>query len=163
MNKTNSGNNMDIGWNWANRDGAGFGLRSTDDISSTAGSFSIYARDGTNTATLNGSPNGLLTWVGKEIERVNSSGSNYIRYESGLQIVFDRINMSGASSYVLTYTYPVAFKSGSSVCIATGNRWAASNEQVSIQNDNNTKFEVNITNAGSNPHNLFFIAIGKWK
>lgn len=67
INKTNSGNNMDIGWNWQDRDGAGISLRSTDDISSTAGSFSIYARDGTNTATLNGSPNGTLYWNGKRV------------------------------------------------------------------------------------------------
>lgn len=144
------------------RKGAYIGL-SGKDRSGYTGAFELNADDGTTIKKLIGRPDGTLTWDGKEVERVNSSGSNYIRYESGLQIVFDKINMSGASSYVLTYTYPVAFKSGSSVCIATGNRWAASNEQVSIQNDNDTKFEVNITNAGSNSHNLFFIAIGRWK
>lgn len=59
---TNNNNNMDIGWNWDNRDGAGFGLRSTDDTGSTPGSFSIYARDRSNSTTLNGSPDGRLTW-----------------------------------------------------------------------------------------------------
>jgi len=160
---TNNNANMDIGWNFANRDGAGIGLRSTDDTSSTAGSFSIYARDGSNFTDLKGLPDGRLTWGDKEIERVNSSGSNYIRYESGIQIVFGRIEVSGASSYVKTYTYPVAFKNYLDIYIAMGGRWTANNEQASIQNDTDTKFEVSITNAGSNPHNWYFIAVGYWK
>ena len=138
--------------------------------SSYAGRFYLRAstKSGVNdtshpSVNLIGSPDGSLTWNGKEIERVNSSGSNYIRYESGIQIVFDGINVSGASSYVKTYTYPVAFKKDLNVYIAITGRWASSNEQASIQNDNNTKFEVNITNAGSNSHNWLFIAIGWWK
>ena len=66
---TNDGTNMDIGWNWTNRDGAGFGLRSTDDTGSIAGAggFSIYARNGSNSASLNGTPDGTLTWGGKNV------------------------------------------------------------------------------------------------
>ncbi len=107
------------------------------------------------------SGNSYISFANKDLERVNSSGSNYIRFESGLQIVFDKISLNGSTSYVMTYTYPVAFVGN--VTLATGNRWAANNEQVSVQNDSTTKFEVNVTNAGSNPHNMFFISIGKWK
>ncbi len=56
--------NVDIGWNYANRDGAGIGLRSVNH-SSQPGCFNIYCRDETNTYTLVGTPStGQLTWSG---------------------------------------------------------------------------------------------------
>ena len=151
--------NVDLGWSWDNREGAGLGLRSTD--FSNPGEFTLFARDSANSCSLLGKPDGSLTWDNKDVERVNASGTNYIRYESGLQMVFNTINMSGATTYTKTYTYPVAFVGD--VTIVTGNRWAANNEQISIQNDSTTKFDAYITNAGTNSHNIFFISIGRWK
>ncbi len=55
--------NVDIGWNYANHDGAGIGLRSVSHTSNP-GVFNIYARDEINTATLAGYPNGQLVWSG---------------------------------------------------------------------------------------------------
>ena len=60
---TESGKNIDIGWNWSNISGAGIGLRSSSHTS--AGQFSIYARSSSkNTNTLNGNATGSLTWSG---------------------------------------------------------------------------------------------------
>lgn len=51
------------------------------------GAFEIKACDGTtDPISFIGKPDGVLTWKGKNVETVESSGSNYIRYTSGLQI-----------------------------------------------------------------------------
>lgn len=60
----NDGKNFDIGWNWTNRDGAGFYLRSTDFSATAGGGFGAYARNATNSYDLFGNPNGSLTWGG---------------------------------------------------------------------------------------------------
>lgn len=70
------GDNIDIGWNWTNIDGAGIGLRSSKLKSSSTtsasqpGQFLIYARKPNNeTSTtadatgLYGYPNGFLAWA----------------------------------------------------------------------------------------------------
>lgn len=98
------GDNIDIGWNWTNIDGAGIGLRSSKlKSSSTAsssqpGQFLIYARKPNNetpTAVdatgLYGYPDGLLTWVpmsGTETSNPQfaigaMSSSNYTLYVNG--------------------------------------------------------------------------------
>lgn len=123
------------------------------------GRINIRANNGTNNSYLTLDPNGSATWGGHQLERVTSSGSNYIRFESGLQIVWGKVNV--AASSIFTYTYPVAFKE--TPIIATGLRWASNNEQVSIQDDSTTSARFNLTNAGTNGHNIFFMAIGHWK
>ena len=52
--------NVDLGWNWANREGAGLGLRCTD--TSNPGEFRLFARDANNDCSLRGKPDGSLTW-----------------------------------------------------------------------------------------------------
>ena len=148
------------------------------DSSNSAASFALVAHDGTNNPTLNGYPNGTLKWAGKEIERVNASGTNYIRYENGLQIVYARISvsMSGAEStgtpssytyykYRKAYYYnlPVAFVDDDNMAFANVNEsvnyWLASVNYCSstqalirIMGDNNTSTQI-----------VSFIAIGRWK
>ena len=57
-------NSGDIGWNWANGDGAGIGLRSAD-REDAPGEFQIYARNSTEGHhTLIGRTNGWLVWNG---------------------------------------------------------------------------------------------------
>lgn len=57
--------NIDVGWNWENGDGAGIGLRSASNTE--AGYFSIYARNGSTCKVLLGNPDGTLTWGGKNV------------------------------------------------------------------------------------------------
>jgi len=72
----NSGNNFDIGWNWANRDGAGFYLRSTDFNSSTGGGFGAYARNASNSYDLFGNAStGALTWNGTSFSVGGGTGT----------------------------------------------------------------------------------------
>ena len=71
----NNGTNFDIGWNWTNRDGAGFYLRSTDFSATTGGGFGAYARNATNSYDLFGNPNGSLTWNGTSFSVGGGTGS----------------------------------------------------------------------------------------
>ena len=150
---TNNNTNMDIGWNWENRDGAGFGLRSTDD--SSAGSFSIYARDGSDFTTLNGYPNGLLTWGGKEVERIESSGKFYIRYVSGLQICWGE-SLSVTTSGVVV-NFPVPFNAPPKAAVSGGSCTVT----YGWTNINATTITLR-TNTSSGII-IYYIAIGYWK
>ena len=57
--------NVDIGWLWNDKRGAGIGLRNVSH--SEAGAFNIWATDGTNTVILFGKPDGTLNWNNKSI------------------------------------------------------------------------------------------------
>lgn len=89
----------------------------------------------------------------KEIERVNAFGTNYIRYENGLQICWGSENITAAKQF----TFPVAFTSGGGVMVssnANGYCWATG--------AGNTSFNFNCSNFGTGI-NARYIAIGRWK
>lgn len=68
--------NVDLGWSWDNREGAGLGLRSTDygsEGSINAGEFTLFARDANNSRSLTGKPNGTLTWDGNKVATFDSN------------------------------------------------------------------------------------------
>ena len=56
---------VDLGWNWVKREGAGLGLKSTDN--SNPGEFMLFARDANNDSSLRGKPDGTLTWKGQPL------------------------------------------------------------------------------------------------
>lgn len=58
--------NVDLGWNWVNREGAVIGLKSADHLKNP-GEFSLFARDSANSCNLNGKPDGTLTWNGQPL------------------------------------------------------------------------------------------------
>ena len=119
---------------------------------------------------------GVLSVNEKSAECIESSGTNYIRYVSGLQICFDtiQISMSGTESTGWSGTYyvyrkignrwnfPVSFVSPP-VCVASvkdsGNYWSANAQGseptyaiISLLGHNNTDMK-----------GVFVIAIGRWK
>jgi len=59
-------NNIDVGWDWANRDGAGAYFRSVE-AGTLAGDFGLFARNATRQCELVGKPDGTLTWGGANI------------------------------------------------------------------------------------------------
>lgn len=67
---------------WTN--GANIWLHGKDHAQ--AGCFDINAHNGTTSCQLKGKADGTLTWAGKAVQCVHSSGTYYIRYTSGLQI-----------------------------------------------------------------------------
>ena len=54
-------NNINIGWDWTNRDGAGAFFRSSE-AGVNAGDFGFFARNATQNCELLGKPDGTLTW-----------------------------------------------------------------------------------------------------
>ena len=139
--------------------------------SSYAGQFYLRAstKSGLNdtshpSVNLIGSPDGRLVWDNKEIERVNSSGSNYIRYESGLQICWGETqDITASGNY--TITYPVSFVSTSNIIVTIGRWWVASSTEDYYLHDS-TATNIILTTigvVGSGAHKYIYIAIGRWK
>lgn len=75
FNIKDNGTNFDCGWNFENRDGAGFALRSVDfggNNSTDKGAFHFWARNDTTSPELVGKPDGTLTWNGNDV--ITSAG-----------------------------------------------------------------------------------------
>lgn len=76
---------IDIGYPYADASGALLALRSVNH--SDPGAFVLYAKDATTEKTLNGKPNGSLTWGGKPVVTLTASwrsGRNWYRkYSDG--------------------------------------------------------------------------------
>ena len=76
--------------------GAILRLYSNNDLN-IPGTFSISTG---NDKRFEGFATGNLLWAGKEVERVNSIGENYIRYESGLQICWGLVYIPANSKSI---------------------------------------------------------------
>ena len=121
------------------------------------------------TITGNLEVNGNLTQAGKTVEKINSSGSNYIRYESGVQICWGKTsNLSSANADTYTdITLPVAFANTDySVSLTTyivSGGW--NSHSFAIANKTTTSMRAQLRNLNSTAYVCYFmwIAIGKWK
>lgn len=132
------------------------------------GRINLQANNGTNNSYLTLDPNGALTWLGKNIERVNASGSNYIRYESGLQICWGTVTVTPSSggnpfnhSGSATVTFPASF-------ISTPMVFANINENAGYWNAvcqarSTTGATISVGGYNTNQHNAQYFAVGKWK
>ena len=156
--------NVDLGWNWVNRAGAGIGLRSADHAS--PGEFTLFARDANNDCSLKGKPGGSLTWDNKEIERVSAKGTYGIRLESGIQICWGELTIPAGTSGrevsgTMTFPYPFA---NAKYGLAFGNDWcASSSEYYRAEGRNTANFKFTAVAVGTNAHKAFYVAIGYWK
>lgn len=125
--------------------------------SSNAGVINMRAYDGINSSYLKLTPTGDLTWGGKDVERVHaysiSASAGYVRYASGLQMVWGSIDNVGTTA--VEETYEVAFSAYPSVT-ATAN----SNVTMYINANNSTRFTVR---TASGTTTVRYIAIGKWQ
>lgn len=125
----------------------------------TGGKFSLVAND-TNQASkvLFGTARdgGSLKWDGKEIERVDTVRTNYIRYVSGLQICWGEI--TNITSSWKTVTYPAAFKSGTNPQVTIGQKARC---YFSLNDVAYNNFKIR-TDQSTN-YSSCYIAIGYWK
>lgn len=125
--------------------------------SSNPGVINMRAYDGTNSSYLKLTPTGDLTWGEKDVERVHaysiSASTGYVRYASGLQMVWGSIDRVGTTA--VDETYAVAFSAYPSV-VATAN----SNATIYINANNSTRFTVR---TASGTTTVRYIAIGKWQ
>lgn len=133
---------------------------------SRPGRFELAATDGTTSYTLRGLPNGTLTWMAKNIERIESSGTNYIRYVSGLQVCWG-LNSSG-NGEARTISFPVAY-SAAPVVVASPRPNSISTTSfpvymVRVSNVSTTSFDIAVSDATNIQAWLAsWIAIGYWK
>lgn len=99
---------FDIGWSPANRDGALLGLRSSSHPTQS-GIFQLIAQNSIKSASLIGSPNGLLTWKNSQVISVADlvAGLNVsINYDSTTQKITIAIdnNVSSAIDKLISNT-----------------------------------------------------------
>lgn len=74
--KTENGTNIDIGWDYIKRDGAGAFFRSSDyGLATQVGAFGFYARSSNRECTLVGDVWGDITWNGNNILHAGNAGS----------------------------------------------------------------------------------------
>lgn len=146
-------------------DGAFLGIYGKDHAS-RAGWIYANANDGASSKTLIGKPDGTLTWVGKEVERVNSSGNKWIRYENGLQICWGFQSIS--SSTKITYAVPFT----NNVIVQVGGTFVSpSYYYTAIPASSNTTCSFTVVKISSGvvelPPNdapsFSWLAIGRWK
>ena len=95
-NAGHNGDNVDVGWNWTDKDGAGAFFRSSD-ANSQPGSFGFYARNSAGTTCqLIGTPAGSLTWGGNEL-LTSADVGNFVTLDTAQTI-------TGAKTFASTIT-----------------------------------------------------------
>ena len=117
--------------------------------------LTLTADDENDSADLVLDPSGSATWNGKQVERVIASGTDYIRYESGLQICWGLNNVSSSGTVI---NFPVPFVSIPRFGAGTS---AQTNFGI-LQSDVTTTSFKGSANVG-NVTALWWIAIGFWK
>ena len=145
--------------------GANLLLFGVDDAT-RGGYFRLVAQE-EQTKTLEGKPDGTLLWDGKEIERVNASGTNYIRYENGLQICWG--NNQAFDADATPIALPVAFKDAT-YAVMLGGRGVTDSTNFAISKIT-AKTTTNFTIRAVATNNLTtfiastidYVAIGWWK
>ena len=149
------GGNIDIGFKYAENLGSGIGFRSIN-YTKTPGAFSIYARDSTQVKSLDGLPDGTLTWNGRPITYITSSGmdtpsGHYVRFADGIQICAYR-SRSDKSTLVMSYPVPFSHLFATVVDHTTAYSTAWSTTTITITTD------------GRAPLGHYsYLAIGRWK
>lgn len=84
------------------------------------GTVEFSANDGNQKTNAILWPDGRLTINNSNVDIINSKGSNYIRYENGIQVVWGRISYSGTDSNPITITFPVSFISQPNIFFGHG-------------------------------------------
>lgn len=126
------------------------------DNTSKPGNITMEAYDGTNTNRMVLEPTGSAQIGGKEVERVNSSGTGYIRFESGLQICWNRVSSVTTSGKAETFL--AAFKTGSTPRLAIATATNAIAVAFSGLSESGCTFK-----SASGSQAIDYIAIGVWK
>lgn len=99
----NNNTSLDVGWNWDNRDGALLALRSVDYVTGNEGAFALIARNGTQSVSLSGNPNGTLTWAGKFIQTPVKLQTEYKTNNYVSKTDFDRITAYKVGNLVIVH------------------------------------------------------------
>ena len=89
------------------------------------------------------------------------SGSNYIKYNNGLQITFSMFTSNSSGAHSASYTYPKQFKTTPIVSATFGGSANTNNFYSYIVDGTQTNTGCNIKTY--NGARNYIIAIGQWK
>lgn len=162
--KTNSNDYIQINSGVATADGSSLVMCAKDYSGGLgAGAFNLTARDSNEYKILYGKPDGTLTWGGKEVERIQASGTNYIRFVSGLQICWGSGTTANPPASV---NFPVSFSAQPGIAFVHISTVSTGISYQKMANVTTTAFTPILLNASHSDYvatSYRYIAIGKWK
>ncbi len=128
------------------------------------GAFSLSTHDGEKGITLEGKSDGSLKWGNKDVDRVNSMGTDYIRYENGLQICFGNVEIP-TGTRVTTVVLPVPFVSNYySINVCHNSTESRVFIDATVSSASSFKCSIQSIDGLINWHRWgFYVAIGLWK
>lgn len=131
-------------------------------------SFGLDAKSASGNCSFIGTSTGSLRWLGREIERINAIGENYIRYESGLQICWGRVHTESLSPTKDTpwhLTFPVPFSVVPSIVsdAAVGFRAHLAGGVEAVGPTEAFGYYKYVQDHSAESADVSVIAIGKWK
>ena len=133
------------------------------DHASKAGNITMEAYDGTNTNRMVLEPTGSAQIGSKEVERVHATGTNYIRYVSGLQICWGNVttNSNGTGKAI---SFGAAFSANPTIVATPGSLSTNPNAYgIQIKNLTTTGCDAYMANGSTwVSGTLRWIAIGFW-
>ena len=109
---------------------------------------------------LQGTVDGSLTWNQKDIERVNAKGSNYIRFDSGVQIEWNSY-VAHSKKETVNFLMPFKYPPIMSICLDGNTANNGAINFIGYAHPTATNF-ISFMNWGG-AMVLMYIAIGKWK
>lgn len=113
-----------------------------------------------NYSRLEGTVAGSLKWCAKEVERVNSIGFNYIRYESGLQIEWGN-HATSSKKDTVNFLMPFKYPPTMAVTLDGSTSDDSAVNFIGYAHPSSANF-ILFSNWGSGMI-CMYIAIGKWK
>ena len=116
-----------------------------------------------NMANLN--INGILKSTGGggsylDVDLVSEIGENYIRYNNGVQICFDTVQMNGTRSFPKQFSQTPCMACVGQPSSSTTVAW---NLNIYSLNTSNFNIRYGGTSSSDTGGNASYIAIGKWK
>ena len=131
-------------------------VRSVNGSNADASGNVALAKLVADTKELLAKSDGTLTWDGKEIDRINSSGDNYIRYENGIQICWNN-----QVKHATWWTFPMPFKvtPGAVTSHGMGSTGGAAESAALLTEPTRCYYK----DAGGGANAGHAIAIGWWK
>ena len=131
----------------------------------TPGAFNIYA--GAETKVLHGEPSGLLTWDGKEIVTITTSGTSedkhsYLKFADGTLICYGECRVEANGQGTLTFAHPFVKKPRITLKPAMNNEQTKATYFLATSNPSTTSFTV-LSSISGFVGLGDYIAIGRWK
>ena len=129
------------------------------DTPTAGGNFDLVASNGVTNRQLIGTPNGSLSWDGKEVERVIFKNDNYIRFASGLTFVWGEFAVPNEIKRQ-TVNLPIPFKTAYKVFLSNVGNNNDHGEIVGYQVFFKSLSAFDIQHSWGGPTGWYYLAVG---